>query len=161
MRLVDGERVTVVPPELVPDLAKPIRGRKGLPKVPSDAVSEAEFQRKVIKTAKLYGWLVQHTRPSQVGNGTWVTAIQGHIGFPDLVLAHPFHGVVFAELKKNSGVLSAEQKQWLRTLTEGTAGLDKVFACVWRPVDWDDVKYILENGPAGFLKLCKATGRSV
>jgi hypothetical protein len=48
------------------------------------AISEKEFQNKVVALAIMYGWRVTHFRASQVG-GKWMTAIQGHSGFPDLV----------------------------------------------------------------------------
>jgi len=58
------------------------------------AISEKEFQNKVIALAIMYGWRVTHFRASQVG-GKWMTAIQGHSGFPDLTMVHPHKGLVF------------------------------------------------------------------
>jgi hypothetical protein len=51
-------------------------------------------------------------------------------GFPDRVYAGP-GGVLFRELKTDTGKLSAEQQAWIVGLH--AAGLD---AQVWRPGDW-------------------------
>ena len=61
-------------------------------------MNEAQWQAQVVQLAQTFGWLVQHTRPAKVGD-KWVTPITGNVGFPDLVLAHPERGVLFAELK--------------------------------------------------------------
>jgi hypothetical protein len=56
-------------------------------------ISEKEWQAQVVQLAGTFGWMVQHSRPSQVGDqGRWVTAITGNVGFPDLVLAHRTKG---------------------------------------------------------------------
>ena len=52
-------------------------------------INEAALQNAVIELAKLYGWKVHHTRPAQMPSGKWATPIQGHAGFPDLVLVRP------------------------------------------------------------------------
>ena len=60
--------------------------------------------------------------------------MQGHIGFPDLVLAR--EGVViFAELKAEKGRLRPDQEKWIAALG----------ACyVWRPSDWPAILQILD-----------------
>ena len=102
-------------------------------------VKESYFQSQVIMLAKLHGWLVMHTRAVEIRPGVWKTPLQGHAGFPDLVLAHETKGVLFAELKadKNSR-LSDMQKVWLQTLKE--AGME---VYVWRPKDIDTISRIL------------------
>ena len=102
-------------------------------------VKESYFQSQVIMLAKLHGWLVMHTRAVEIRPGVWTTPLQGHAGFPDLVLAHETKGVLFAELKadKNSR-LSDMQKVWLQTLKE--AGME---VYVWRPKDIDTISRIL------------------
>jgi len=82
----------------------------------------------VIRLAHLYGWRVHHVRPGMTSRGRWITNVQGNVGFPDLVLAHERHGVIFAELKTDTGRLTADQNAWLHTLT--LAGEE---AHVWRP----------------------------
>ena len=104
------------------------------------AISEKEFQNKVVALAIMYGWRVTHFRASQVG-GKWMTAIQGHSGFPDLCMAHADKGLVFAELKTERGKLDPAQVNWLRTLD--AAGAE---AYVWRPSDMQFITYRLLNG---------------
>lgn len=91
---------------------------------------ESEFQSAVIEAAQYNGWRVHHTRTVQIRPGVWATPLQGDSGFPDLVLAHPDRGVIFAELKSARGRLSPEQDRWLRTLV--ACGAE---AHVWRPTD--------------------------
>lgn len=52
-----------------------------------------------------------------------------HSGFPDWVFAGP-GGVIFRELKREKGRLTAAQKQWAATLTRAGADAD-----VWWPAD--------------------------
>lgn len=94
-------------------------------------MTEREFQDQVIAMAQLYGWRVHHVRPGMTSKGRWMTAVSGHTGFPDLVLAHDTRGVVFAELKADKGRLEEHQADWLRTLDAAGA---EVY--VWRPKDW-------------------------
>ena len=93
--------------------------------------SERQFQDKVIAMAIMYGWKAHHVRPGMNSRGAWMTHVQGHIGFPDLVLAHPDRGLIFAELKADRGRLSPEQADWLQYLTATGAE-----AYCWRPRDF-------------------------
>lgn len=97
-------------------------------------MTEAEFQQRVIDTARLYGWRVAHHRPARTKHG-WRTPIQGDPGFPDLVLAKNGQ-VIVAELKSNTGSIRDCQEDWLDEL--GTHGR------VWRPDDWPDVLHELK-----------------
>jgi len=97
----------------------------------SPSVTEAAFQAQVVELARLFGWKLHHTRPAMVA-GRWMTPLTGDAGFPDLVLAHQDHGVVFAELKADRGRLSPGQRDW-RTELE-LAGAE---VYVWRPQDLD------------------------
>jgi len=65
-------------------------------------------------------------------SGKWATPIQGHAGFPDLVLVGG--RVLYRELKSMRGRTSDAQSAWLASLR--AAGAD---ACVWRPSDWDEI----------------------
>lgn len=77
---------------------------------------EALLQDKVIHLAKMNGFRVQHSRPVQQANGRWLTAIQGDVGFVDLVLAHRERGVLFLELKSDTGKLTPGQVMWQQAL---------------------------------------------
>ena len=94
------------------------------------AISEAQLQACVMDLAKLHGLHVHHCRPARMASGKWATPIEGHKGFPDLVIVGPA-GVLFRELKNATNKLSPEQVSWLHTLD--LAGAD---AGVWRPEDW-------------------------
>jgi hypothetical protein len=102
--------------------------------------SEAAFQSQVVQLAHTFGWLVQHTRPAKQGD-RWLTPITGDVGFPDLVLAHYRRGVIFAELKTDTGALSDPQYQWGRTLKEAGAEWR-----LWRPKDMDAIQKRLGGG---------------
>lgn len=91
-------------------------------------MTEAELLGSVLDYAWLKGCLVHHDRPARTKHG-WVTPVQGNAGFPDVVIVGP-NGVLFAELKKASSVLTAAQRQWLDRL--GPHGR------LWRPVHWHD-----------------------
>jgi hypothetical protein len=94
-------------------------------------VTETELQDAVIGCARLLGWLVAHFRPALTKHG-WRTPVAADgKGFPDLVLAHPLHGVLWRELKDAAGKVTVEQAIWLSRLE--AAGAD---VAVWRPADW-------------------------
>lgn len=91
-------------------------------------MSEAEFQARVIRLARLLGWRVYHTHDSR----------RSAAGFPDLVLARRGRGVIYAELKSEKGRTTAEQDEWLGLLRD--SGQD-VF--LWRPADLQTIADIL------------------
>ncbi|HEY9354659.1 MAG TPA: VRR-NUC domain-containing protein [Nocardioides sp.] len=92
-------------------------------------LSEADFTTWVIQTAQWHGWMASHFRTARTAQG-WRTALEGHKGFPDVVLARDGE-VIFAELKTDTGRIRPDQKKWLAEL--GPA------AVVWRPRDRDTV----------------------
>jgi hypothetical protein len=84
--------------------------------------TERDYQRTILDTAKMFGWRIHHTRPAWTGKG-WRTPLQGHAGFPDLVLAHEHvTGVLFVELKRSDNQLTEDQARWGTVLT--AAGAD-------------------------------------
>ena len=91
---------------------------------------ERLLQDKVIQLARMNGFRVQHSRPVQQANGRWLTAIQGDVGFPDLVLAHRERGVLFIELKSDTGKLTPGQVSWQQNLAPH---------CEWWLVKDDDL----------------------
>ena len=87
-------------------------------------MSEETLQAKVEDLAQRLGWRKYHTHDSR----------RSDKGFPDLVLVHAGRGrVLYRELKKQTGRVTKEQKEWLADLT--AAGQD---AGLWRPVHWFD-----------------------
>lgn len=84
--------------------------------------SEKQFQEQVIGAAQALGWpAVYHTHDSR----------RSSPGFPDLVLVHPKHGLLFRELKTETGTVTPDQFDWLETLQAAGASAD-----IWRPRDW-------------------------
>lgn len=102
-------------------------------------MTEADWQRTVIDTARLFGWRVAHFRPARTKHGGWVTPVAADgKGFPDLVLARD--RVIFAELKTQKGKPTPDQDAWARAIT--AAGLEMY---LWRPSDLEDVANILRR----------------
>ena len=97
-------------------------------------ITENQFQERVITRAMARGWLVHHCRPCQRADGSWHTPVQGHKGFPDVVLAKPGR-VLFRELKTEVGRLTDQQAHWL----------DVLGGQIWRPNDWDEVEAVIDG----------------
>jgi len=94
-------------------------------------ISEAAFMAQVKAIAYTYGWLLQHSTPTQTAKGRWLTS--GSAGYPDLCLAHPERGLVFAELKSDTGRVSHAQIAWY-------TALDPWVECyIWRPQDLPEI----------------------
>lgn len=100
-------------------------------------ISEQDFQRTVIHLAQVYGWLCHHSRPSRTAKG-WATALTGHPGLPDLVLARDGQ-VLLAELKAHRGKPTPGQRAWLAAL--GPHGR------LWTPAQWPEIVVELRDGP--------------
>ena len=84
----------------------------------------------IVRLAADHGWRAMHQLPAMNARGRYRTAIQGHRGFPDLVLASR-HGVIFVECKTETGSLEPDQRAWRDALQ--AAGADWR---LWRPRDW-------------------------
>jgi len=113
---------------------------------PLAGLSEAQFQRQVMKIAAEWGWRVVHIGRARVGK-RWITPTRGPDGevvkgFPDLVLVRP-PDVVFLELKKRGGVVSAEQRAWISDLQKCA----DVEAYIVGPDDAADVWRLLAQRP--------------
>jgi hypothetical protein len=99
----------------------------------AEAMSEDAFLAQVRRLASDLGWLTYHTHDSR----------RSESGFPDLVLISPQQGrILFRELKKMKGRVSADQKSFLEALT--AVGQD---AAVWRPDDLVDERILAELLP--------------
>lgn len=87
------------------------------------ALTEKQWQQRVLDYAALRGWMSYHTFDSR----------RSTPGFPDLVLLRD-RRLVFAELKTDTGRLSVAQAEWLDALLLATR---EVYT--WRPADWPEV----------------------
>lgn len=85
-----------------------------------DLVTEAAFQEAVVARAALYHWWVWHDNDAR----------RNEAGLPDLILVRPPR-IIFAELKKQNGRVSAEQRGVLAMLDDCPG----VESYVWRPSD--------------------------
>lgn len=104
----------------------------GLPAVRTRSeakLTERQFMQQVITAAELLGWKYYHTHNSR----------RSPKGFPDLVLAKPGLPVVYAELKKEGGRLTREQRDWLALLA--LASGTEVY--VWRPSNAAEIEKVL------------------
>lgn len=112
---------------------RPVGAVKGIGSDPT----EAQFVDMIVELAQTCGWLINHQRPAMVhtaadGKPRYVTATQGNVGFPDLVMVHSFTGrLVFRECKTLKGRVSPEQRAWIDALRAG--GHD---AAIWRTDQW-------------------------
>lgn len=82
-----------------------------------ESCSEKLLLDTAIEVLKLRGWKIHHCRPARTNAG-YVTPIQGHVGFPDLVCARRGR-VVFVEAKSQKGALSPAQVEWRDELSDG------------------------------------------
>jgi hypothetical protein len=109
----DGQLVLIVRPELAELFLA--------------ALDEAPFQRMVIEAMEWHGWdakLIYHSYDSR----------RSASGFPDLCATRP-PTVLFAELKKQHGVVTKPQAKWGTAL----AACPGVVYRLWRPLDWQDI----------------------
>lgn len=114
--------------------------------------NERDFTRWVISRARERGWLVAHfgnsVRVVRTRNGGHKTIPdKDAAGFPDLVLAHPEWGLIFAELKMPGPNERPRENQlrWLRTLR--LAGGCRVY--LWTQLDTDEIESVLAGVFAG------------
>lgn len=108
------------------------RGRIVARRAPA-SLSEAEWQAIVIDLAESVGWRYYHPYDSRRSVSGW----------PDLTLIRDGR-IVFAELKKESGRPSVEQREWLEEL-DACLGVQ---AFLWRPSDIAEVERALGIGVA-------------
>lgn len=90
------------------------------------SMREKALSDHIVSLARKLGWLV-HRDPTWRATGT-------DPGYPDLTLAAANGRVIFAELKREGGRLTAAQEEWGRRL--GNDGHFRVRRFIWRPSDW-------------------------
>lgn len=100
----------------------------GLPAL-APGVTEAEFQRRVMREAKRRGWLAYHTHDSR----------RSEPGFPDLVMLRAGR-LLFAELKSAAGAPTDAQAEWLAALR----AVEGAEVYLWRPADWPQIMEALK-----------------
>ena len=98
------------------------------------AISEKEWQYQVECLAQSLGWKYYHAPDNRPVYGRIQNVVAG---FPDCVFVKG-NRLVFAELKKEIGVVSAAQQIWLDALAATGA---EVY--VWRPSQMREVQQIL------------------
>ncbi|MDP3770998.1 MAG: Mur ligase family protein, partial [bacterium] len=101
-----------------------------------------EHERAVLEMASALGWHGYHQRPAWTSRG-YRTALQGHPGFPDLVLVHnqPGSPILFVEAKTDTGRLTPPQELWLDLLGQARGHR----ALVWRPSAWAEIEKVLRG----------------
>lgn len=107
------------------------------------AVSEDEMQRLVTDIAGVYGYAWMHVDPLRTSGGLWRTPTHGPLGkgWPDTVLvSRSRQRIVFAELKRELGTVSADQAAVLAFLD--AAGFE---AHVVRPSTFDAFVEVLRS----------------
>lgn len=96
------------------------RFRRSDSRLLADQITEAELQASVRELASIEGWAHYHTADSR----------KSEPGFPDSILCRG-RRLIAAELKRETGKLTAEQSAWLERLKRTGAEVH-----VWRPSDW-------------------------
>lgn len=110
---------------------------------PLHAITERQFQRSVTALATATGWAWWHVSDSRRSAGGRVVGDATVAGLPDLLMAHPSRGIVFAELKRQDGKVRDSQRRAFDVLAPAarcaTLTDCKVRVHLWRPSDYDDV----------------------
>lgn len=78
--------------------------------------TEAQCQRAIIEAAQMAGWRVHAERTSRTASGSYATAIQGHAGFPDIIMCRGYQ-LLAIELKRDkTGRMGPGQQEWIDAL---------------------------------------------
>ena len=106
------------------------------PRLRGERATEKHCQQTIVDAARLLGYRVLAIRTADGGKrgGGWASPIQGDAGYPDVTLAHPVAGVVFAELKRYPNRVEPSQAAWGRALLDAGAH----WRLVWVPEELDD-----------------------
>jgi hypothetical protein len=97
------------------------------------AITEAQWQQTVTDLATRLGWKWYHSPANRPVNGR-VQNVKA--GYPDLHLVRDRS--VFAELKRETGVIKPEQHEWVKRLRD--VGHE---VYIWRPSDLAEVREVL------------------
>lgn len=116
-------------------------------------MKESTFQKWCVDEAVKEGWVVKHvpTPMKPIGSKRFVPDARG-AGVPDLLLIHEDPPrMIFAEVKNETGKLSAEQVEMLRLLrrvskvTVDADGYRTVGVYVWMPAVKEMIRTILKS----------------
>lgn len=113
--------------------------------------TEAQCQATIVEAAKRGGWLVHAERAARTQSGKWSTPIQGHAGFPDLILISPDHRtIIVAELKRKPNKVEPQQWTWLDAFSDFARSVSfcsEMVVAVWFvPDELDAICAALANG---------------
>lgn len=103
--------------------------------------SEQAFQDAIVDLARTFGWKVAHFAAARTNHGWRTPARYDATGWPDLILVHPEHGIIAAEVKSVGGKPTTEQTDWLKLLRRAGIAAD-----IWRPTDGDQIARTLSAG---------------
>lgn len=109
---------------------------------PMPRQDEKSFMRQVLDLAHLLGWTHWRDNATNAPRVCWsckapARGPRNASGLPDLLLVRG-ERLLWAELKAQDGVTSAEQREWIARLR---AAGETVF--VWRPSDWQTITEVL------------------
>lgn len=131
----------------------PKRAPKGAPRVAKSTAAEKAWQAKVMQEARGFGWKVWHFHDSRrevtdkTTGASYIIGDKDAAGFPDLHMAHPRLGIIYAELKTDAteSKPNDDQLEALRSIAAGVTasvagevvppGAARILVHVWRPRD--------------------------
>jgi hypothetical protein len=93
-------------------------------------ITERQFSRQIDELTRTLGYVLYHT----------FLSVRSAPGFPDDVLVRPPR-IIFAELKSETGKLTAAQEGWLALLRQCPG----VETYVWRPSQLQEIAVILQG----------------
>lgn len=102
------------------------------------AITEREWQSQVQRLASSLGWKFYHAPDNKPVNGRIQKVVAG---FPDLVLVKA-ERLIFAELKREQGIVADAQMEWLEALK-----LTGAECYIWRPSNMREVRDTLSKKP--------------
>ena len=114
--------------------------------------SERVFTNWVLKQARARGWRAAHLENMRVvrtPDGPRAVANRDATGFPDVVLVHSAHGLIFLELKMPGRKPSREQLDWLEHLRR----VGGVRCWLFYPRDVETIVYLLDHGTTAQLEI--------
>lgn len=100
------------------------------------AITERDWQNQVHRLAFSLGWKYYHAPDNRPVHGRIQKVVAG---FPDLVMVKG-ERLIFAELKRETGIVAEAQIEWLKALE--LAGAE---CYIWRPSNMLDVQKILSK----------------